>query len=125
LNGISSGRMSPAQGDVEHRARDRQHLETVLLDHASHGRGGRGKHVRADGDREVAALPRPDAAADAVRGLEHERIEVAELPGGGQSGDAGADDDDVAFLHVGHPTDSHRARQTRWQVAHLTGTVAA
>src|SRR5438046_2329935 len=54
-----------------------------------------GEHVCSDADPVVAAGEGLDTSADAVLRLEHERVQVAELPGGGQPADAGAHDDDV------------------------------
>ena len=47
---------------------------TMPADH----RVGRRKHVRADAEREIAALLRPDAAADAIRRFEHHGVAVAQ-----------------------------------------------
>ena len=62
----------------------------------------RREHVRADAEREVAALLRPDAAADAVGRLEHHRVAVAQAVRRREAGDAAADDDDISLLSHGH-----------------------
>ena len=61
----------------------------------------RREHVRADAQREVAPLPRPDPAADAIGRLQQHRVQIAQLAGRGEPGDAAADDDDVVVF--GHP----------------------
>ena len=99
-----------AQVDVEHRARDRHHVEAELLDHPAHGRVRRREHVRADAEREIPALLREDAAADAVVSFEHERREIREVRGCRESGDSAADDHDVPFLdHAGPLYSASRA----------------
>src|SRR5205823_5605848 len=73
-------------------------LQSQLLEEAPEERALAGEHVRADADPVRAAVERLDAAADALLRLEHDRVEVAQLPGGREPGDAPADDDDV--LHA-------------------------
>ena len=72
------------------------------LDELADHRIGRREHVRADAQREVAALLRPDAAADAVGRLEHDGIAVAQAVRGDEAGDPPADDDDISLLSHGH-----------------------
>ena len=62
---------------------------------------GRREHVRADAEGQVAALLRPDASADALRRLEHDRVVIAEAVRSDEAGDPPADDDDVTFLDHG------------------------
>ena len=94
--GADVGDEPAAVVDVEHGAGDVHQLQPVLRDQpADHGVGRR-EHVRADAQRDVAALLRPDAAADAVGALQHHGLQVLQAVGGHEAGDAGADDDDVA-----------------------------
>ena len=89
---------APAEVDVEHRAGDRHDLQAELGHELPDHGVGRREHVRADAQREVAALLRPDAAADAVGGLEQHGLAVAQAMGGDEAGDAPADDHDVLIL---------------------------
>ena len=52
--------------------------------------------------RQLAALLRPDAPTDAVRGFKHERVVGAQFSCGCQTGDAGTNDDHVAFFGESH-----------------------
>ena len=74
-----------------------------LADH----RVGRREHVRPDAEREVAALLRPDAAADAVRRLEHDRVAVAQAVRRHEAGDTPADDHDISLLSHGSSPVAH------------------
>ena len=84
--------------DPEEAAADAHRLEGELLEQAPEQRALAREHVRADTHPVRPALDGLDAAAHQIVRFEHERVEVAQLPGGGQAGDAGADDDDV--LHA-------------------------
>jgi hypothetical protein len=56
----------------------------------------------ANRHRQLAALLRPDAPANAIRGLKHERVVGAQFARGCQTGDAGTNDDHVAFFGDSH-----------------------
>ena len=58
--------------------------------------------MRADAEREIAALLRPDAAADAVGRLEHHGVAVAQAVRRHEAGDPAADDHDISLLSHGH-----------------------
>ena len=87
--------------DVQHRPRDRHHLEAELGDEAADDRVRRREHVGADAESEVAAPLREDPPADALLRFEHERGQVAQVQRGREPRDATADDDDVPLLGHG------------------------
>jgi hypothetical protein len=58
--------------------------------------------MRANRHRQFAALLRPDAPADTIRGLKHERVVCTQFARGCQTGDASTNDDHVAFFGYSH-----------------------
>ncbi len=72
LGSLVPDELAPEE-DVQHRARDRHHLEAELGHEPAHDRVRRREHVGAHAEREIAALLREDPPAGAVLRLEHER----------------------------------------------------
>jgi betaine-homocysteine S-methyltransferase len=81
------------------------------VDHPADDRVRRGKHVRADAEREVTPPLREDPTAGAFVRLEHERRQFAELQRRREAGNAGADNHDVPLF--GHARVHCTARLVR------------
>ncbi len=70
-------------GHAEEAAREGKRLEPHLLDQAGDDRAPAREHVGADAEPVVPAWLGLHAAADALLGLEHQHVPVAQRPGGG------------------------------------------
>ena len=80
-------------------------VERVQVDVAAQRGVGGVEHLEAAVEDEPVHVIGPDAPADCVTGLEDPYVETStgQLPGTGQTGQAGSDDDHVVAAHARPP----------------------
>ena len=86
---------APVHRDRREHTRDRCRGDAERVQQPSRRRLRSAEDVRAEVEPVLAPALRADPPPDPILGLEHDDVEIAQRPGGGEAGDPGSDDDDV------------------------------